>query len=179
DLIGHLPLAQYLGGVDLDIGSLTTYPAHDVRLVDHDPTMRKNRARSFRAPGEDDGCRRSGDADAGRLDRRPHVLHGVVDREHPVDRAARRVDVERDRLVGILRLQMEELSHNQIGRLVVDRAPQEDDPVTEQSGVDVERTLATCSLLDDGGYQHDGLLATVELHITLTRTCNWYVAVHG
>jgi hypothetical protein len=56
-----------------------------------------------------------------------------------VDGSARRVDVEGDVLVGVLRLEVEELRDDQVGDLIVDRRPQEDDPLVEQPGVDVER----------------------------------------
>ena len=41
-------------------------------------------------------------------------LHRVVDREPGVDRAARRVDVERDVLVRVLRLEVEQLGDDQV-----------------------------------------------------------------
>ena len=64
---------------------------------------------------------------ADRLNVRLDVLHGVVDRQAGLDRAARRIDVERDVLVGILGLQKQQLGDDQVGDLVVDGRPQEDD----------------------------------------------------
>ena len=63
-----------------------------------------------------------------------NVLHRVVDGQPGVDLAARRVDVERDVLVGVLRLQEEELADDEVRQLVVDRPPEEHDPVAEQPG---------------------------------------------
>src|SRR5207247_8120230 len=83
-----------------------------------------------------------------RLHVRLDELHGVVDGEAGVDVAARRVDVDRDVLVRILRLEMEKLRHDQVRDLVVDGRAEEDDPLVEQARVDVERALAARGLLD-------------------------------
>ena len=83
-------------------------------------------------------------------------LHRVVDREAGVDRAARRVDVERDVLVGVLRLEVEHLRHDEVGDHVVDGVAEEDDALVEQARVDVEFALATGGALDDHRNQwHD------------------------
>src|SRR3954470_6104788 len=46
---------------------------------------------------------------------------------------------------------MEELGDDQVRDLIVDWRPQEDDPLVEQPGVDVERALAARGLFDDHG----------------------------
>ena len=51
-------------------------------------------------------------------------------------------------LSGILRLEVQELRHDQVRDLVVDRGSEEDDPLVQQAGVDVERALAARRLLD-------------------------------
>src|SRR5690606_1253871 len=79
------------------------------------------------------------------------VLHRVVDGEQRSDGATGRVDVEEDVLVRIIRLQVEQLRHDQVGHRVVDRRAEEDDPVLEQAAVDVEVALASTRLLEDGG----------------------------
>src|SRR5439155_22427940 len=50
----------------------------------------------LRAAGQEQGAHRHRDPDTRRLDVGPHELHRVVDREPGVDRAAGRVDVDRD-----------------------------------------------------------------------------------
>src|SRR5262249_13010153 len=87
------------------------------------------------------------------------VLHRVVDGEQTRDLATRRVDVDRDVLVGVFALEVEQLRHHQVGDSVVDRGAEEDDAFLEQSRVDVERALTAVGLLDDGGDQvvADGL----------------------
>ena len=48
---------------------------------------------------------------------------------------------------------MDQLRDDQVRDLVVDRRAEEDDPLVEQTGVDVEGTLAARRLLDDHGYE--------------------------
>ena len=43
---------------------------------------------------------------------------------------------------GILALQVQQLRHHQVGHLIVDRRPQEDDPLVEQPRIDVELAVA-------------------------------------
>ena len=65
------------------------------------------------------------------------VLHRVVDREQRRDDAAGRVDVQADVLVGVLGLEVQQLGHDQVADVVVDRRAQEHDALLEQAGVDV------------------------------------------
>ena len=71
------------------------------------------------------------------------LMYCIVSDGHAgVDRAARRVDVDRDVLVGILGLQMDELRHDQVGDLIVHGSPEEDDSLVQKPRVDVEGALA-------------------------------------
>jgi hypothetical protein len=88
---------------------------------------------------------------ADRLDLGLDELHRVVDRQPGVDPAAGGVDVDRDVLVGILGLEMQELGDDQVGDLLVDGRAQEDDPLVQEAAVDVELALATGGALDDHG----------------------------
>src|SRR3954465_10312823 len=137
-----------LPGLDLDIGALPLEAARD--LVDQDLGIRQRSAFSLRAGPEEQSAHRHRDADTRRRDVRFDELNRVVDREPRVDRAARRVDVDVDVLVGILGLQMDHLGDDEVRDLVVDRGAEEDDPLVEQSRVDVEEALASRGLLDDG-----------------------------
>ena len=76
-------------------------------------------------------------------------LHGVVDRQAGADRAARRVDVQRDVLVRIFRLQEQQLRDHQVRHVIFDRADDEDHALLQQARVDVISTFAASSLLDD------------------------------
>src|SRR4051812_23676791 len=135
-----------LPGMDLDIGRLPLEAAPD--LVNQDLGVRQRHPLSFRAACKEERAHRHRGPDADRLHVRLDELHRVVDREPVVHGAARRVDVDREVLVGILGLQMQELRDDQVRDLVVDGRSEEDDPLVEQAGVDVERALAARGLLD-------------------------------
>jgi hypothetical protein len=100
-------------------------------------------------PGEDQRRHGRGQPDADGRHPRAHVLHGVVDGEAGGHRAARGVDVDEDVLLGILAFEKQQLGHDQVGDLIVDRRAQEDDAVTQQARVDVEGALAARRGLDD------------------------------
>ena len=116
--------------------------------MDQDLPVRQRAALPLRAPGEQNGADRHGDPDAHRAHVRLDELHRVVDREPGVDVAARRVDVERDVVLGILGLEMEELRVHDVRDLVVDLGAEKDDALIEEARVDVERALAAARLLD-------------------------------
>jgi hypothetical protein len=61
---------------------------------------------------------------------------------------------------------MEQLGDRQVGDLVVDRRPEEDDPLAEQTRVDVEGALAVQGLLD----HHRDLRA---------HRCSWILCFSG
>jgi hypothetical protein len=66
------------------------------------------------------------------------------------------VDVDRDVLVRVLRLEVEELRDHQVRDLVVDRRAEEDDALVEQPRVDVELALAARRALDHHGDEGHG-----------------------
>src|SRR5437764_2433508 len=148
-LVQELAVPQDLLGLDLDVDGLALRAA--VGLVDEHPRVRQREALAARAGRQQHRRRRRGLAHHDGRDVAPDELHRVVDGEQRRDVAARRVDVEVDVLVGILRLEVQELRHDQVGHLVLDRRPQEDDALLEQARVDVERSLAAVRLLDDDG----------------------------
>ena len=113
-------------------------------------------ALALRAAGEQERAHRHRDADARRLHVGADELHRVVDREARVDDAARRVDVDRDVLVGVVGLEVQQLGDDEVRDLVVDRGADEDDALAQQAGVDVERALAARVLLDDDGDERHG-----------------------
>src|SRR5439155_26517183 len=67
--------------------------------------------------------------------------------------AARRVDVQVDVLVRVVGLEVQQLRHDQVPHLIVDRRAQEHDAFLQQPRVDVERPLPAVGLLDDDGNQ--------------------------
>src|SRR3954451_18862116 len=151
DLVQPAAQLDDLAGVDLDVRRLPLEARG--HLVDEDLRVRQRHPLALRPAAEQQRAHRHGDADADRLHIGLDEVHRVVDRETRVHGAARRVDVERDVLVGILGLQMQELGDDQVGDLIVHGGPEEDDPLVQQAGVDVERTLPTGGLLDDHRYE--------------------------
>src|SRR5262245_62613751 len=147
--LDHLPpLRHHLARRDLDVDGLTLHTAP--RLVDKHPGVRQAAALPGCARGEQHGSRRRRLAHAGGRDVGTDELHRVVDREQSVHLAARAVDVEVDVLLGVLGLQMQELGHDQVRHRVVDLTGEEDHPLLEQAGAEVEGPLAAGAPLDDG-----------------------------
>ena len=126
-------------------------------LVEQDAGVRQGEALALRARRQQHRRRRRRLPEADRGDVGLDVLHRVVDREQRGDVAARRVDVDVDVLVGVLRLEVQQLGAHQVGDRVVDRRAQEDDVLLEQPRVEVVRPLAPVGLLDD---RRDEVVAT-------------------
>ncbi len=61
-----------------------------------------------------------------------------------------------DVLLGILALEVQQLRHHEVRDLIVDRRPEEDDPLVEQSRIDVELALAARGALYNHGDQRHG-----------------------
>src|ERR1700686_375853 len=139
--------AEDLLRVDLNVGRLAAESTR--RLMDEHSGVRKTETHARRAAGEQDGRHRGGDAHADGADARLDVLHGVVDGEPGIHRTPRRVDVQPDVLLGILAGEEEQLRHDDVGDLVVDGRPDEDDSVFEQPRVDVHPAFAPIRGLDD------------------------------
>src|SRR6478735_9593598 len=149
DLVEGLAHAHDLLGLDLDVDRLARRTT--VRLVDQHAGVREDVALAGGPRGEDHGRgrRRLPEAD-GR-----HVgldeLHRVVDGEETGDLAAGRVDVDRDVLVGLLALEVEELRDHDVRHDIVDGRAEEDDPVLQQPGEDVVAVGAAGRVLGDVG----------------------------
>ena len=131
DALGHHPLeVDDLLGLDRDVGRLALHGPR--RLVHQDARVRQGVALARGAGAQQELAHAGGQPDADGRDVGPDVLHGVVDGQAVGDRAARGVDVERDVLVGVLGLEEDQLGADEVGRDLVDRAPDEDDALLEQ-----------------------------------------------
>ena len=64
-------------------------------------------------------------------------LHGVVDRHAGSDRATRAIDIQPDRLLCVLSLEVEQLGGDVVGDAVVDVGTEDDDPLLEETIEDV------------------------------------------
>ena len=131
---------------DLDVGRRAAEAAR--ALVDHHLRVREHEPLAGGAAGEDQRARRHRHPDRVGLHVRLHELHRVVDREAGIRVAARRVHVEADVGVRILRLEKEQLRDDQVRRGVRDLRAEEHDPLAEQARVDVERALEAPIRLD-------------------------------
>jgi hypothetical protein len=98
---------------------------------------------------EEEAAHARREAHADRVHRRVQVLHRVVDREPRRDAAARRVDVQEDVAVLVVRLEEEQLRDDDVRDVVIDRCAEEDDAVHQQAREDVIAALAAAGALDD------------------------------
>ena len=120
DLVDVPAQLERLARVDLDVGRLALEAARG--LVDQDAAVGQRHPLAGRAAGEQQRAHAHRDAEADRLHVGLDELHRVVDREARVDDAAGRVDVERDVLVVVLALEVQQLGDDEVRDLVVDRA---------------------------------------------------------
>ena len=67
---------------------------------------------------------------------------------------------------------MQQLGHDQVGDLVVDRGSQEDDPLVEQTAVDVESALPAGGLLHHHGYEWAHVPRFFCLHARIPAECS-------
>ena len=107
--------------------------------------------RFLRARGQQQRGNRSGLAHAGGHHVRPHVLHRVVNGHARGDRAARRIHIELDVALGILRFEKQQLGGHQIGDVVVDRRADKQDVIFQQPRINVVGALAPRGLFDHHG----------------------------
>ena len=118
-------------------------------LVNHDLGVRQAEALALGAGRKQHGGHGRGHTDADGGDLRLDEVHGVQNRQAGVNLAAGRIDVERDILLGILALKMQQLGNDQVGADGVDLLAQEDDAVVEQARIDIVAALAARRLLDN------------------------------
>ncbi|MCY1170755.1 hypothetical protein D9M73_108430 [compost metagenome] len=115
--------------------------------MDHDARIGQGNAHPRLTGGKQEAAHRRGLADAHRADTRANVLHRIMDRHARRDDTARRVDVHEDVLLRIFRFEEQQLRGDDRRHMILDAARYEDDPFTQQTRIDVERTLAAVRLL--------------------------------
>ena len=107
------------------------------RLVDHNLCVGKRKSLALCTARKKEcahGCRHT-DTDSGNI--AFDVVHSVVDRHSCRDRASGAVDVKINILVGILRLEIEELCNNERCGNIVYLIRKENDSVIKKSGINV------------------------------------------
>src|SRR3989304_4269819 len=158
-----LPLAH----LDHRVRSVAAEPAR--ALVDHDPAVGQGVALALGAGREQNRGHRRRLAQADRADRGPQVLHRVVDREPGRHDTAGRIDVQADVLLGILRLQEQELGDDEGRAGILDHVPDEDDPLLQEAGADVGGAFppaGPASKTEPGSVASVAALASAELELT-------------
>ena len=138
---------QDLAGRDLDVGGLALGAAE--RLVDHHPRMGQSGPLAVGPGREQHGAHRGGQPGADGPDVARDELHRVVDPQPCRDGTPRGVDVDLDILLGVDRLEEEQLRLDDIGGIVVDRGSEEDDAVHHQAGENIHRGDIQLALLDN------------------------------
>lgn len=131
-------------------------------LVNHHVGVRQAEAFALGACGEQHGAHGCANADAIGVHIAGHELHGVIDRQTCGDGATGGVDVDVNVFFRVLHLKEQKLGDDRISDVVIDAGADENDPVLEQTGVDIERALAAAVGLDDYGdivaiFRGDGL----------------------
>src|SRR5699024_843558 len=96
-------------------------------------SVRQSVALALRTRGEQELAHGCGQAHAVGGDVAGRVLHGVKDGHTRSDGATRRVDVQGDVLLRVLRGQQQDLSAELVRDFVVDLATQEDDALAQQT----------------------------------------------
>ena len=124
----------------LNIGRLARGAAP--RLMDHYFSIRQREAFAFGTCCENNRRSRSRDADTHGGDIGFDVIHRVEHGEPRRDGAARRVDIDLDVFLRVLRLEKEQLRDDEICGVVVNGAAEEDNAFLEEPRVYVVRALA-------------------------------------
>src|SRR3990172_3558523 len=129
NLVQALARAQDLLRLNVDVGGLARNTSR--RLVDDDPGVRESETLSRRSRREDHGGHARCLADAVCRHVGANELQGVVDGEPRGHNSSRTIDVDRNLLLRILRLEKQELGHDQVRQIVFDGSSNEDDVVFE------------------------------------------------
>ena len=149
DFVQTLLGAKDFLSLNADIGGLALGAAEG--LMDHDPRVGQAVPFAFGARGEKDSSHAGGLADAVGVHLAGDVLHGVVDRQPCGDIATRGVNIDADVFLGVFHLKEKKLGDNRVRHGVIDRRPDENDPILEKTGIDVVGTFASAGLFNDAG----------------------------
>ena len=146
--IVHAPLEPLtLLGMQHDIGHLALIAA--AGLVQHDRGIGQADARARFARHQQERAGRHGHAHAERAHRRLDELHRVIHGHGRGHDAAGRVDIEVDFLLGIFRLEEQQLRTDEARHIVLHLAIDEDDPLPQQAGIDIEAPFSPRGLFHD------------------------------
>ena len=166
DSIEFLLKFEDLSSGDLDIRGLTLDATH--RLMDHNTRVRESEALALLAGYEEHGSHRSSHTGADGRHVGIDILHSVIYAKAGIYRSAGRVDIEADILIGVDRIEIEELSLNDVSALIGDLSAEEDDAVHHQSREDIHLSHIELALLED-----------IWVHIVGGRSCDSDMTIDG
>ncbi len=146
DRVETLAQPENLLSLDLDVGGLSLGAANGLMHVDRG--VGQGIALALGAGGQQHRAKRGGHTHGDRADRVADHLHRVVDCQARVDLAARRVDIHLDRGLAVFFVQVQQLGHDDVGNLIVNRGAHKDDPVFEQQRENIINALAASAAFD-------------------------------
>ena len=117
--------------------------------MDHHLGIGQRNALALGATGQQKRAHTGGHADANGGYITLDVLHGIIDCHAGRHAAAGAVDIHLDILVRILRLQIQQLGHNQTGGGIIHFFAQEDNAVVQQTGKNIIGPLAAVGLFNN------------------------------
>ena len=135
--------------VNFELHGRSLHPGQ--RLMDHDPAVRQSKSLPLGSRREQHGTHAGTLAKTVCGDVTTDELHRVVDRHPRSDRSAGTVDVHVDVGFAVFKLKVQQLSDDTVGNIVVDRAAEKDDSISQKTTVDVHRPLFAAILFDDVG----------------------------
>ena len=144
-----------LTGCDFNIRSLSLRTAH--RLVNHHAWMRQCRAFAFGTGYQQYGSHRSSHTCTDSSNITWNKLHGIVNTQSGIHTTARRIDIDRDILARVYRVQIEQLRLKRVCRIVIYLCTQKNNAIHHQSGEYIELSYIQLSLFENIGIQIPGL----------------------
>ncbi len=129
DLVQPITRLQDMPRVNIDFRRLPRCPTE--HLMNHHLGIRENKPLPLLPCGEEKRSGGGSHTDTDRLHIRLHELHRVIDRERRCHRSARRIDIHLDILLVILLREEEELCNYIVRHIIIDGAPEENNPVLE------------------------------------------------
>ena len=135
---------------DGHVGGLTLCAAQG--LMDHDLAVRQRQTLALLARHHQERAHAGGHADAHGAHVGLDIVHGVKDRHACGHAAARAVDVKRNIAVRVFHFQKQKLRDHQISGIIVNFPAQENNPVLQKAGVNIEGAFSPVGLFDHHRY---------------------------
>ena len=142
-------------GSNFNIRGLSLCASH--RLVNHDTRVRQCRTLAFFTGNQQYSCHRSRHTCTNRSHITRDKLHRIVNAQSGVHTSARRVDINRNILARINRVQIQQLCLKRISSIIVHLCTEENNAVHHQAGEYVELSYIQLSFFQNIRIQIPGL----------------------